>query len=522
MRKKISILCFAVLLALSSVLPVMAEENGEMPVSVASACWADGTFMAYVHPEDGYDITESDVGIMVNNSAGSEKVKFQTLFESGQPVRYMFLIDLSTSMPQYGERIEAFAESLIEHETQNVQITIGGFGEQFVVLKENLTNMKDVESALQDIVYDHEATDIGGGVTEALKYLSGQYKTGEGPVNLIVLSDGIPYLSDDDDDNQEGIRKTAQEVKKSIEEMPEIILHTVGFAYWDETMINALSEGSGEDVSAYSVQGAAYAAGAIRTFVASLYVAQIPFSWDFNEHRMDMQLMLTEEDTMGMYLVPMNNVANANLIEEMNLDNTPKIKIDKGESGSQISETGERIGETQSKESQSEESQTVESETTAESTKETEQTLEEEKKDTKSNGFIVPLCIAGILLLAIIIFLIIRSSKSKKETKVQGSDYEIIMKLDVVSGNCKNKNDRVIFRDEVIIVRSSSCDIVFEDESVAPQNSRIFLQDNLIYIENISDEKGVTCLGGMKIYAPNRLRSGDEISVGNVKFVLRF
>ena len=147
MRKKISILCFAVLLALSSVLPVMAEENGEMPVSVASACWADGTFMAYVHPEDGYDITESDVGIMVNNSAGSEKVKFQTLFESGQPVRYMFLIDLSTSMPQYGERIEAFAESLIEHETQNVQITIGGFGEQCVVGKENLTNMQYVESA---------------------------------------------------------------------------------------------------------------------------------------------------------------------------------------------------------------------------------------------------------------------------------------------------------------------------------------------------------------------------------------
>ena len=99
---------------------------------------------------------------------------------------------------------------------------------------------------------------------------------------------------------------------------------------------------------------------------------------------------------------------------------------------------------------------------------------------------------------------------------------EVIMKLDVVSGNCKNKNDRVVFRDEVIIGRSSSCDIVFEDESVAPQNSRIFLQDNLIYIENISDEKGVTCLGGMKIYAPNRLRSGDEISVGNVKFVLRF
>ena len=65
------------------------------------------------------------------------------------------------------------------------------------------------------------------------------------------------------------------------------------------------------------------------------------------------------------------------------------------------------------------------------------------------------------------------------------------------------------------------CDLVWSDRCVSKKNSRIYIKDQTIYIEDLNSKEG-TVLGGMRLYAPNPLRSGDVISIGAVSFILRF
>lgn len=509
MGRKVSALFLSVLLTLFSVLPVTAAETTNTSVSVASACWTEGKFTAYVHPQSGYDTSIAETGVMVNNNTGNSRGKLQTLAESGQPVRYMLLLDLSSSMPQYKKRVLAFTEALTQGETQEYQITVGGFGERFEILEENLSSAEAVQTFFNNITYEHRATDIGRGVVEALKYLSGKYKAGKGPMNLVVLSDGVPYLSGNYESEEAGIRETAQMAAEAIANTPEISLHTVSFSEWNSTIMGAVSTGSGLDVSAYSVQGAKSAAQQITEYTDSLFLTQIPFSWDFDSKRMDLQLMITDSDSMGMGLIPIHNVANIDRIEDMDLSKTPEITI--------LEEEPEAEG---SEEIEDEE----ETEEVAGELEETDEKADgkQEEKTRINKKLLIPVCVAAALLLAVIVFIILRVSRSRKKAGVYDENAGITMRLQVISGSVKNTDETFILRDQIIIGSSSFCDLVFKDKDIAPKNSRIFMQDQLIFIENINEKENNTCIGGMKIYAPNRLRSGDEISIGSVRFIFRF
>lgn len=513
MGRKISALFLSVLLTLLSVLPVTAAEATNTSVSVVSACWTEGKFTAYVHPQSGCDTSIAETGVMINNNTGKSRGKLQTLAESGQPVRYMLLLDLSTSMPQYKKRILAFAEALAQGETREYQITVGGFGERFEILEENLSSAEAVQTFFNTITYEHRATDIGGGVVEALKYLSGKYKAGKGPMNLVVLSDGVPYLSGNYESEEAGIRETSRMAAEAIANTPEISLHTVSFSEWDATIMGAVSTGSGLDVSAYSVQGAKSAAQQIAEYTDSLFLTQIPFSWDFDSDRMDLQLMISDPASMDMSLAPIHNVANIDRIEDMDLSKTPEITI--------IEEEPEAEGDKSDEDSEEIEEE-EETEEVVEEPKDKKEDSKEKKETGISKKLLVPICAAAALLLAVIVFMIVRASRSRKKTGVNDSNAGITMRLEVISGNVKNSNENFILRDQIIIGSSSSCDLVFKETDIAPKNSRIFMQDQLIFIENINEKENNTCIGGMKIYAPNRLRSGDEISIGSVRFIFRF
>lgn len=300
---------------------------------------------------------------------------------------------------------------------------------------------------------------------------------------------------------------------EAIANTPEISLHTVSFSEWDATIMGAVSTGSGLDVSAYSVQGAKSAAQQIAEYTDSLFLTQIPFSWDFDSDRMDLQLLISDPASMDMSLAPINSVANIDRIEDMDLSKTPEITI--------IEEEPEAEGD-----ESDEDSEEIEDE---EETEEVVEEPEDKKEDSKekektgiSNKLLIPICAVAALLLAVIVFMIVRASRSRKKTGVNDGNAGITMRLEVISGNVKNSNANFILRDQIIIGSSSSCDLVFKETDIAPKNSRIFMQDQLIFIENINEKENNTCIGGMKIYAPNRLRSGDEISIGSVRFIFRF
>lgn len=93
--------------------------------------------------------------------------------------------------------------------------------------------------------------------------------------------------------------------------------------------------------------------------------------------------------------------------------------------------------------------------------------------------------------------------------------------MELLGGICATPQREFRMQSELLIGSDKRCDIVLPEAGIAPQNTRIFVQDQMLYIEDLNTESS-TLLSGMKIHAPNRLRSGDEITVGNVHMRFRF
>ncbi|NMA08802.1 MAG: FHA domain-containing protein [Clostridiales bacterium] len=96
----------------------------------------------------------------------------------------------------------------------------------------------------------------------------------------------------------------------------------------------------------------------------------------------------------------------------------------------------------------------------------------------------------------------------------------ILMTLQVLSGDCATKSP-VYLVDSLTIGRARDCTVVFRDAEVSQSHARVFLSPAGIMLEDLGSENG-TFLEGVRLHQPNRLRSGDVISIGNVKFVLKF
>lgn len=128
-----------------------------------------------------------------------------------------------------------------------------------------------------------------------------------------------------------------------------------------------------------------------------------------------------------------------------------------------------------------------------------------------------------ILLAAIVtgIILMKRKRSGKTLNRSESAKVGVVMSAQIIQGNCLTGNLDMRLRDELIIGSDKSCDLVFDDPYIAPRNSRIFIKEGAIYIEDLK-EMSNTYLESMKIFKPNRLRSGDEISIGKTTFKLLF
>ena len=74
---------------------------------------------------------------------------------------------------------------------------------------------------------------------------------------------------------------------------------------------------------------------------------------------------------------------------------------------------------------------------------------------------------------------------------------------------------------ELVIGRDPGCDIPFADGSVSRRHSRVFLANDVVYIEDLGSQNG-TQLNGSRIEMAHILRSGDVITAGDVTFKLKF
>lgn len=91
------------------------------------------------------------------------------------------------------------------------------------------------------------------------------------------------------------------------------------------------------------------------------------------------------------------------------------------------------------------------------------------------------------------------------------------MRIELVAGgNVRLRN--VYFLDrEILIGPGKNCSIIIPGNA----NARIFKQNQIIYVEDMGLADGIL-LNGMRIFSSNRLRSGDEITIGTVTLRVLF
>ena len=97
----------------------------------------------------------------------------------------------------------------------------------------------------------------------------------------------------------------------------------------------------------------------------------------------------------------------------------------------------------------------------------------------------------------------------------------VYVRLEILRGIYAGKTQEFNLATELIIGRDGTCDICFDDPAISRRNSRVFLAGGVVYVEDLGSHNG-TFLNGAPIQMASILRSGDEISMGDTAFCLKF
>ncbi len=514
MKGKLAV--FLLVLSLLQIrIPVLAAEASvdSSKASIVSAYCMDDTFYSFIKA-DGCDVKKM---IAQTELVGGSQAQPVTLQESDAAVTYILLIDNSGSMKKYASSVADYADALIERETQPATFIIITFGEQVLfneiadtqacLDKEAVKNT--VLNAIGQMNYKEQWTDPYTGIVSVTDYLNQNYPGDKGDlVNLILLTDGTPDLKDSSVEAE-----NARAALERIAETPEVVLHTVSFREWDSA--HTVPKGTGTDVTVDAGLDAAGAAGVLTDFVHGLYRVDLEnLASDQVSGRYDYEYYLRDSGDgviETIQLIPLAVEKVPVMTEGAHGWSGPRVKPTKKPEAGQ--------------ESQSPKTEGPESKPESEAESKTENELQKAENSVTQSGIHKRVVYAGVVILVLIvvvavIWTVVRILKGRRRQGANAGN-AIFMRLEILSGRCAGRKTEYYLKDELLIGRALSCDLVWRENEVSPRNTRIFVKDHVIYIEDLDSREG-TLLEGMRIYSPNRLRSGDVISIGKVSFKFFF
>lgn len=138
--------------------------------------------------------------------------------------------------------------------------------------------------------------------------------------------------------------------------------------------------------------------------------------------------------------------------------------------------------------------------------------------------WIIPAAALGAALFILILAVLLRRRRRRRKT-VPASVEEsaltgIYMRLEPLRGDlAAGQGTDLELREELLIGSSPACGIVFASGGIEPQHARVLLSGGTVCLEDLG---GGTLVNGIPVTAPAALRSGDEISVGEAAFRLKF
>lgn len=496
------ILCLSALLAV--LLSASAGAAGEG--SVPAAFWQDGTLYAFAR------LNRDPVGAEARLQLGTADLTLPAegplarVSEAGTPVSYLLLVDRSNSMGGISWNVTSFARRLIR---EKAAFSLATFGVDFHLLDTGGGTGDELLAALGGISYGEEGTDLPTAVVAAMDHLKSLDRSPGELVNLVILTDGVTEEVEDGE--------ALEMARYRVAEDPSVLVHTVGLATGREVSREALDALSSLGTGTHTVVGsggvsADDAARAVAGDVGELWTAAFSITAQGEHFFSDASLCLLPEGEEAPSL-------------RLTLPDAPLLTGGEG-TVPPAQETPEPIsrGETPAQPPEPAPTETAPEESPPAETDSSPENGGGASVQDDDALCLDPVWIAGgiglaVAVLAAVLLLIRRSRRPAVGEDVPPGG--IRLRLEVLEGRCDQDGQELYLTGEITIGRGRHSDLIFRERALPPLAGRICLRDGLIFLEEL-DPRCETLLEGMRLYGPSRLRSGDVISMGPVRFLFRF
>lgn len=494
----------------------------------ASAYEMDNELYAFTN----FPYQDNDEATLVTqNQLRKQKAKPEKMTKAAASVPVMLLIDCSTSMPDYKSWIQRIADTLFS-ERWNVELSVGTFGKRFTMVASHLTDAKSAKKTLSTLQYGEDGTDICGGILQAVQDVKEkQWSPGE-LHHIIVVTDGEPFYSQDAETEAKSERDSAQLLKEVLEQSPQVLLHSLCFKKWsgEADIFDTVSAFGGVHTTVSNAKGAGEAAHSVLDFINGLY--QMSFLLDSSLSSLSSDDLQLATGTNFVQITHWQNFDAAPMVvidaPERRLpqvvDQEPGTKPEESERPEVVpspdddekpyvvspENPSESAADLPNEEVPAESPDLTEEPEQAEQQEENTVSEDLELKTVSPLKWIVP-GIVLVLIAAAAYVLFIQSKRISAKGK--------IIRIEVAGS--KGNTHQFQLYDHLLIGHDKRCDLSLLDDSVASVNTRIFLKENQVYIEDLNSPCG-TAIDGMKIFTPNLLHDGDEVLVGNVRLKFYF
>ena len=445
---------------------------------IVRAFGAGETLYTYVDlGEGGQPITRAEATL--DGRTFQTTGRLETVRQAGSPVSYLLMVDASTSMPGFQEDVVDFAKSLAEHSGENTRFTLATFGDGFQVIGEDVAP-EEVPKQLAGLQYSEPITQLHSAIGQALDYFEDLSRQGNELRSLVVLTDAVEY------DPQGGI---PYDTLLERMERSDVMLHAIGFGD-DRAALDRLNQlVQASDGSQWEIGEACtadQAADQLVEYTGRLFV----LGFDLSGYVSD-----GEEQPLSLVFS-----SGAELVGQAESQVAIPVSQDPGtepDSGTELPAPEPEPGGGAP-------------------------AAQPEAPEEQPENSALPLAIGiGAAVLVVILAAVVLGRRKKPDVAPQPAPAGIYMRLEVVRGAQRTERTEFTLRDELHIGRDPACDIAFDDETLSLRNSRVFLDQGAVYLEDLQSQNG-TRVNGTPVYAPVRLRSGDEISVGSASFRLKF
>lgn len=231
----------------------------------------DNSLYALLSPSDDYkdyDFSQATVSLQSNATTAEKLGTMKPISECfSTNIHYMFLIDNSGSISEQRDIIKSYVDAI---ETENadshdIYYTVSTFDQKFKVVKERMTDVKEVKKTVDNLKYDGAYTDPYTGVNDAITYLDDYARTSGDVIVLILITDGKVDLKSGKEAD------LAEETKENIKNSPEVILSTVCTGSWTGKSKDTFTVGRGPHNNVSNANAGKKAGTEMVSFLQGLY-----------------------------------------------------------------------------------------------------------------------------------------------------------------------------------------------------------------------------------------------------------